>query len=109
MKNKEFRNSKLKHQLSEKKKKGIKFVIWRLNPQQVDFVESLGYEVIPHIFKIRKKRFIFKDVLKKGTILKKVNYSKKDFIFSTLKKDEKELLDEFDVHYSPYKHKIVLN
>ena len=109
MKNRDYRMLKIKNQLRRLKQNGVEYVLWSLNDEQTKYVENLGYEVIPCIFKIRAKRLIFKDTWNKSSLLRQVNFSKKASFIRKLSKKEQRLLDENDVYYTPVKKKIVLN
>lgn len=60
MKSHDLENSKIKKQLLTKKNRGENFVIWSLTPQQVEFIQGLGFETIPYIFRISTKKFCLK-------------------------------------------------
>lgn len=58
MKNKNYRESKLKHQILSEKDKGKKNLYWKLLPEQRAFVEKqLGCKTEPYLYEIRTKTF----------------------------------------------------
>lgn len=112
MKSHDLENSKIKKQLLAKRSKGESFVIWNLTPQQVEFVQNLGFEIIPYIFRISTKKILFKDVRNKSAILKEIHYAsrdKKSRIFRKLNHSDRRLLKEYGVYYTPFKYKVILN
>lgn len=111
MKKGAYENSKLKYQLLEKKRKGVKEVIWKLNSQQKGFIEeTLKFIVEPYLYKIRTKSFY--NISDKDSLLKDIHYKNKrgvqECVFK-LNSKQIELLDEFGVKYKPYKYKIKLS
>lgn len=111
MKNSAYRNSKIKHQLSEKKKHGVKEVIWRLNPQQVEYIEKyLHYKVEPYLYEVKTKPIQgikFSD----SKLLKEIHYKSKKGIKTltrALTHKAIELLDDHEINYRPLKFKIHL-
>lgn len=112
MKSHDLENSKIKKQLLTKKNRGENFVIWSLTPQQVEFIQGLGFETIPYIFRISTKKILFKDVRNKSAILKEVHYASRDRksrIFRKLNHSDRRLLKEYGVYYTPFKYKVILN
>ena len=112
MKSHDLENSKIKKQLLTKKNRGENFVIWSLTPQQVEFIQGLGFETIPYIFRISTKIILFKDVRNKSAILKEVHYASRDRksrIFRKLNHSDRRLLKEYGVYYTPFKYKVILN
>lgn len=110
MKRSAYENSKLKHQLLEKKRNGVKEVIWKLNSQQKGFIEeTLNFIVEPYLYKIRTRSFY--NISDKDSLLKDIHYKNKrgvqECVFK-LSSKERKLLDDFEVKYTPYKYKIKL-
>jgi len=58
MKNDQYRLSKLKYQLEEMKRNNCESVVKKLSPLQKEYVENLGYAVIPWIYEIDTQRII---------------------------------------------------
>ena len=57
MKSKDYKLSSLKYKLRELKSKNKKFVIWKLNPDQLYFVNSIGYRTEPYLYRIPTRRY----------------------------------------------------
>lgn len=111
MKNKTYKQSKLKKQLREKKNNGIKVLIWKLTPEKKEFIESLGYYAEPYIYQINTRTFSNIRLIK-SRLLKDLHYMNKRgkrFECRILKKAEKEILDELGIKYRPIKYKIYLS
>lgn len=111
MKNKNYRQSKLKKQLREKKYNGVKVLKWTLTPENKKLVESFGYYVEPYIYKINTKNFSNIRSIE-SRLLKDLHYMNKRgkrFICRPLNKAEKEVLDDAGVKYIAVKFKIYLN
>lgn len=111
MKKSAYENSKLKYQLLEKKRSGVKEVIWRLNPYQKEFIErTLGFFVEPFLYNVKTRPFC--RIREIPSLLKEIHYKNKkgirECVFK-LNSDEIRLLDEFGVRYAPYKYRIKLN
>lgn len=102
MKNKQYRLSVLKHQLEAKKKRGVKTVNWKLNEEQLRFVEGpLGYRTEPYLFSIKTRRFSL-ETRKQSYLLRELHYAstnRKSIINRKLKKSDKKLLDSYRVPY----------
>lgn len=110
MKNKCYKQSKLKKQLAEKRNQGVKVIIWRLTPAKKQEIEELGYLVEPYLFSIKTRTFHnIKNV--SSTLLKDLHYMKKrgkEYEVRTLKRGDKETLEEYGIKYRPVKYKIYL-
>lgn len=108
MKKSAYDNSKLKYQLLEKKRNGVKEVIWKLNPAQKNFIEeSLGFVAEPYLYRIKTRKFY--SIANLPTILKDIHYKNKRGISEVVLKldsDDKRILNEFEVRYVPCKYKI---
>lgn len=111
MRKKAYQNSKLKHQLFEKQRRGVKEVIWTLKPEQKEFIEErLKFTTEEYLYQVKTKSFLNIKGLKYN-ILKTIHlYNKKGKRTVVLKLDnkEKKILDEYGVSYWPYKYKIKL-
>lgn len=110
MKKGAYENSRLKHQLLDKKRNGVKEVIWKLNPYQIGFIqETLGFEVVPHLYSVKTRAF--HNISNLDALLKEIHYKNKrgirECVFK-LNSKQRQLLDEFGVKYAPYKYRVVL-
>ena len=110
MKNKEYRYSKLKHQIFYEKNKGKKVLYWNLTPDQRRFVEEkLGCKAEPHLYQIRTRTFF--NISKLESILKDIHYASKNrktTIVRRLNKSEMKAFDMYGVQYRPIKYKLDL-
>lgn len=110
MKAKCYKQSKLKKQLAEKRKQGVRVLVWSLTPIRRQEIEELGYIVEPYLFSIKTRTFQnIKNI--QSTLLKDLHYMKKrgkEYEVRTLKYGEKEILEEYGIRYRPVKYKIYL-
>ena len=110
MKNKNYRQNKLKKQLREKKNNGVKFLIWELTPEKKEQIESFGYYVEPYLYLINTRTFLnIRNI--NSNLLKDLHYMNKRgkrYKVCRLKKGEKEILDSYGIRYKPTKYKIHL-
>lgn len=110
MKNNAYQNSKLKHQLWEKKRRGVGDVIWRLDSAKKDYIEnSLGFETEPYLYIIYTRKFC--NIKELPPLLKNLHYANrqnKRTIVCKLNHREIKLLNEYGVSFKPYKYKIKL-
>ena len=110
MKNEAYQYSRTKHELLKKRRRGVKEVIWHLEPGQREFVESrLGMPTEVYLYEIRTRTF--NNIRNIDAILKKLHFSKKDgkrVIVSKLKPEQLKVLDAYGIYYRPYKYKIKL-
>ena len=110
MKNKCYRQSKMKKQLIKIRNEGREFVVWKLNKTQKQDIEELGYRVEPFIYLIETRTFY--DVKKiTSTFLKNLHYAKKRkkrYLVRQLKQREIDLLKEYGIKYEVLKYKIYL-
>ena len=97
MKNKQHWESKTKYKLKHLKQTGIKYVLWTLSVNQLEYVKHLFSKAICDMYPILK------------CLKAEKQYRKKSYIYRALNKKEKKILDEFHVKYYVAKHKIVLN
>lgn len=105
-----YDNSKLKYQLLEKKRKGVKEVIWKLNAEQKEFIEEyFKFPIEVYLYEVKTKTFYNVKALDK--LLKDIHFCNKrgkTTVVFKLNEKQKQLLDEFRVKYKPYKYKIKL-
>ena len=109
MKNSQNRLSQLKHQLQEKKLNGIRSVTWKLTMEQKEYLETLGYEVVPVLYAINTRRITV--MPSSNGLLRYINRAAargQKQIFRNLKESEKRALEEVQVSYTPIKYKINL-
>lgn len=110
MKNKNYRQSKLKKQLSQKRKEGYKILKWKLSKEQVEIIENWGYRVEVYLYSIRTRTFFNVSKIN-NTLLKDLHYMKKrgkDYEVRPLKREDKEILEENGVVFKPVKYIIYL-
>lgn len=73
MKSKNYRNSKLKHQILYEKDKGKKTLYWKLTTEQRKYVEQvLKCKVKPYLYEIRTRTFF--NISKLDSILKDIHF-----------------------------------
>ena len=112
MNKKDLDNIHLKQFLEDKKSRGVPLIVYRLNSEQLDFVENvLLYKTIPFIFTIYTKKLVYKDIRNKGGILLEVYRAQKNSkskLHRTLTHSKKKLLNEHDIFYVPFKRIIML-
>lgn len=109
MKENQRQLSELKNKLRLLKEKGRKSVCWKLNKQQVEYLQQLGYQIIPELYSIRTRKF--SDVKNLKSILKDIHYSNvkgKREIVRKLKISEENILKQYEVKYRPMKYRIFL-
>lgn len=110
MKRDAYENSRLKHQLLDKKRNGVREVIWKLNPYQIEFIENtLGFSAEPYLYTVKTRPFY--NIRELDSLLKEIHYKNKrgirECVFK-LNPKQRKLLDEFGVKYAPCKYKIKL-
>lgn len=112
MKNRQYRLAKLKYQLEDKKRNGIRYVIWKLNRVQVDYiVEILRYQVTPYLYRIQTRQL--KNY--RGTqnsLLKELHHANKEGKKTIVKKlsvQQLKVLDEYGLKYWTEKYRIKLS
>ena len=110
MKNKQYANSRTKHQLAARKEKGQTSVVWRLTSDQLDYIKDvLGYQVQPFIYRITTKK-IPRDC-QTNSLLKEINYKKshgENRLIKKLSSRDRKMLEEHNIHFVPLKYKILL-
>ena len=109
LKKKQYESSKLKKQLEEKKRQGIKTLEWKLTKQQRNYIEQIGYYTKPIFYYVKTRQFYNVSTL--AHILKDIHYKNKrgkSTIVLKLKESDRELLDEYKVIYYPCKYRIHL-
>ena len=103
--------SKLKYKLKELKNRRVKSVTWKLTNKEREYIEEkLGYEVIPYLYEIRTKTFNDFSTITNSK-LKEIHYSNKrgkKTIVTSLKHQDMQVLEEYNIKPRPIKFKIVL-
>lgn len=110
MKDADYRFSKLKHQLKSKKAEKFEYVIWKLNEQQVEYIQTLGYRVEPYLYVVITKRLPGSKKQYKGIIRGVISSNEKGIwkIYRKLKHQERKELEKCNIHFYPFKYKIFL-
>lgn len=110
MKNSDYRLAKIKHKLKELKNRRVKSVQWRLTKQQNEYIQGLGYKVIPYLYEVKTRTFInFSNI--KNNKLKEIHYSckkGKKAIVLKLNEGDIKILEEYGISFRPIKFKIIL-
>ena len=110
MKKKDHKLSQLKHNLFEEKRKsrGKEFVVWRLNPDEVEYLRRFTY-VEPYMYKINKAFRPGYSIKTAPQAVKRVFYAKKSPAFLVM--NEKDVADcrNAGLNPIPYKFKVHLN
>lgn len=110
MKNEEYKLNQMKYKLRELKERRVKIVIWKLTREEREYIEELGYEVIPYLYEISTKTF--KNLYEiKDSRIRDIHYSSKQgkkTIILRLKKKDMEVLKDFNIKFRPVKFKIRL-
>ncbi len=111
MKNKDFRNSRLKDTLRRDKEAGKKYIIRKLTIEQLEYVQQLGYYIEDYIYIITIRTFFDIHHINEP-ILKEIHYkskAKKRTYVRKLNKKEKQILEKKGIKFRVYKYKIYLN
>ena len=112
MKDKQYRLAKLKYQLQERKRNGTRYVMWKLNREQVEYiVESLGYQVTPYLYRIRTRR-LKNYKATQSSLLKEIHHANKagkKTIMKKLSAQQIKVLDQYEIKYWPEKYRIKLS
>ena len=109
MKGKQYRLSKLKNQLQERKEYGTKVLYWSLKEDQAEYIRNF-YLVEPYLFTIKTKR-IPKQIRMKSSLLKQIHYKNgqgKKYITLKLKPKDVSVLIENGIGYRIAKYTIYL-
>ena len=108
MKKGAYDNSRTKHKLLEKRRDGVKEVIWKLNPEQRAFIEdSLNMPTEAYLFEVKTRTFYRLKEL--DHILKIIHSASKEgkrTIVLKLDKSQLSILNDYGISYRPYKYKI---
>ena len=111
MKDRDYKNAQLKHQLFQMKNAGKKNPRWKLSRERVEFIESIGFPVKEYLYRIKTKQIY--NVKEQCGILKEIHYASvkdhKRYIFRTLSEKEKAILEDKGIEFTPYKYEVCLN
>ena len=100
--------STLKHQLEEKRRKGVKYVLWCLNEYQKHYLENFKYQPVPWLYWIKTKEIANVSIFQ-SKLIKEVHAAKKrgnKDLYKTLTPKDLETLTEYGVEYYVCKYKI---
>ena len=110
MKKYAYEHSRLKYQLLDRQRRGVKELIWKLEPAQVEYIEQkFHFEVVPYLYEVRTRTFYNAKTV--DNLLKDIHYSHKrgkKVIVLKLNSKQRKMLDEFNVKYRPYKYRIIM-
>lgn len=111
MKNDQNRLARLKYELRQKKEQGIKKVKKKLDDEQKEYVEQLGYSTIPFNYEVKTKMF---HIIKKETspLIREIHWASKKGrkkIYCRLKRQDLKTLNAYEVQYRVCKYEIILN
>jgi len=106
MKNKQHDLSVLKHRLREKAEAGVSEVKWKLDEEQVEYLQRQGYSVEPWLYCIITRELV--NVARcDSKLLKEIHYSRKKnrkALFKPLTPKQEEVLRKHDVKFYPCKY-----
>ena len=110
MKRKQYEASRTKKTLLDKKRRGEKFVIWKISSEsQYEEIERLGFIIEPWIYEIKTRHFF--NIRALPSLLKDIHFANqrgKSVIVRRLKKSDEILLKEYDIRFQPIKYRINL-
>lgn len=79
---------------------------WTLKEEQIAYIKThYSYNVSPYLYRINTRKF--KNSKKHPSIIKRITkgaYSGKRYIVVPLKKQDIEVLEEFEITYKPFKY-----
>lgn len=96
--------------LEEKRKNGVKEVLWKLNQQQRDFLTQQGYCIKPWLFCISTKEIWYVSKCE-SKLLKEIHFARRRgvrAIYKALSEHDKATLREHGIKYVVQKFKIIL-
>ena len=110
LKNREYRKRSQLYKLRELKRRGVKFVDWRLSAEQLE--NYLKYfEVKPYLYAVRTKQFS-SIRFERERIVKDLHYAYKKGkreLVRNLSQEQIGLLEQIGVKYRVVKWRIILN
>lgn len=111
MKDRCYKQAQMKHQLFQMRNAKKRNPIWRLTYDQVDYIQRIGFPVVPRLYRITTK--MIWDVKNQPGILKEIHYSHvkehKRHLYMSLSKKQRELLRRHMVAFEEYKYEVLLN
>lgn len=111
MKDRCYKQAQLKHQLFQMRNAKKRNPIWKLTYDQVEYIQKIGFPVVPRIYRIRTKAIF--GVKNKPGILKEIHYShvkdRKKYLYKTLSKKNMDLLEQHMVAFDEYKYEVLLD
>jgi len=111
MKNKQNAMSGLKFLLRAKKQKGEKTAILKLNSDQRDFVENLGYEVKPYLYKVQTRVFPW-GIMRHDSLMKRVHFAARKgirYLYLKLDAEDVKVLQDCGLFVARFKDEVILN
>ncbi len=112
MRKKDFRLSKLKKQLVQKKENGIKHVVWKINQEQLEYLSGLElFKIEPYLYTVKTRRCKgnYKDLPQLLKYLHQKNKKGVKQVTMYLSPEEVQLLNDYGVSHRVGKYKIILN
>ena len=110
MKDKDYRFLQTKYKLRELKNRRVKDVTWRLTREQREYIERLGYKIVPCLYEVKTRTFTNISNIKNSK-LKELHYSYKKgkkAIVLNLNNQDIKALEDYSVKFRPIKFKIIL-
>ena len=112
MKNKNYRECRLKKQLRSLKDDGKKSVLWKLSQEQAFFIqEILGFPVKKELFYVRSKKFPKERLT--NPLLRDLHFAaikgKDHIVLENPSSETLRFLRNTHIHYSVLKYRIILN
>ena len=110
LKNREYRQRSQLYKLRELKRRGLKYVEWKLNKEQLEYYLKY-FEVKPYLYAVRTKKFSCIRFARER-IVKDLHYAYKKGkreLVRTLSQEEIELLEQINIKYRVVKWRIILN
>ena len=110
MTDKQHKLAELKFKLRNARDSGRKVLIWKMSEEQREYVENLGYKVVPYLYEIQT-RAISGISHNKLAIISKIHYAYtkgRRNLYKILSKSDIEILKRYGIPYRRFKDKIVL-
>ena len=110
MTRREYRKNKMRFQLEERRGKRIPSVIWKLDKEQCEILDELGYTTKPLIYEVTTRPFQNIRWIN-NSLVRDVHYACKRgrrVIYLRAKERELEVLKDFGIKFKPYKYEIKL-
>lgn len=111
MKDKQYKLSRLKYQLADKKRNGVREVVWKLNHSQLEYITGvLHHQVTPYLYRIQTRKLKNYGATQ-SSLLKELHHTNKrgkKTIVKKLSHQQLQILDEYGIKYWVEKCKINL-